>query len=66
VQVLLCGYGTFDAGNDGADHRVLWMDIPLHSILGYSPQRLPIILLCRAGDVLFEAFDACKQCSVNL
>jgi hypothetical protein len=40
VQVLLCGYGAFDAVNDGADHRVLWMDIPLHSILGYSPQRL--------------------------
>jgi hypothetical protein len=27
---------------------------------------LPRMLLCRAGDVLFEAFDACKQCSVNL
>jgi hypothetical protein len=25
VQLLLCGYGAFDAG---ADHRVLWMDIP--------------------------------------
>jgi hypothetical protein len=40
VEVLVCGYGAFDLGNDGADHRVLWMDVHLASIFGYALQRL--------------------------
>jgi hypothetical protein len=40
VEVLVCGYGAFDSGNDGADHRVLWMDVHLASIFGYALQRL--------------------------
>jgi hypothetical protein len=38
VEVLLCGYGAFDSGNDGAHHRVLWMDVHLASIFGYTLQ----------------------------
>jgi hypothetical protein len=33
VEVLSCTYGAFEAGNDGADQRVLWMDVDLHSFL---------------------------------
>jgi hypothetical protein len=38
VEVLVCGYGAFDSGNDGSDHRVLWMDVHLSSIFGYELQ----------------------------
>jgi hypothetical protein len=40
VEILVCGYGAFDSGNDGSDHRVLWMDVHLASIFGYELQRL--------------------------
>jgi hypothetical protein len=40
VEVLVCGYGAIDSGNNGADHRVLWMDVHLASIFGYALQRL--------------------------
>jgi hypothetical protein len=40
VEVLVCGYGAFDLGNDGADHQVLWMAVHLASIFGYALQRL--------------------------
>jgi hypothetical protein len=40
MEVLVCGYGAFDSGNNGADHRVLWMEVHLASIFGYVLQRL--------------------------
>jgi hypothetical protein len=40
VEVLVCGYGAFDLGNNRADHRVLWMDVHLTSIFVYALQRL--------------------------
>jgi hypothetical protein len=40
VEFLVCGYGAFDSGNDGSDHRVLSMDVHLPSIFGYDFQQL--------------------------